>query len=1167
MEVLNNVKADKNVTVQTVTESESGHLNVTVAIVYSAPKDLSEDFYQSINYHFYCGSLGSFAVNSQHLSFWPLKEKCKEDQNSCRDGKCILGYRICDENCDCLDGSNESDSCARLPDNTKITSRNGHIVKLWPVSKASNVMMTCFLPEPQVEWCRVGGKKSLRGVKIENGSLLFQNVGPHHAGIYTCRNIDNEEEREQLTFLNVKGIIPRFLENSSRMVIHHNTTLVNNSFTIDISFKTLTESGIILSLYLSCTDKMDSISLHGSNRTDSISLHGSNRTDSISLLSNRTDSISLHLSNRTAIFSYEVNEVKKEIRSEIHIDKWHSLQLKLSQDGGSMTLDNKSTKRDKQKLNLTSGFGKWIRLGNPSIFQINDSLTSFNGCISRLAINQAVVELKGFLQMNITQCDTCANNSCPVREFCYEAYATNGYECIVPSNSTENTHDESIEDCYAGPKFCTATERELRPYKTPFILNTTLSGSSTNVSCPENQGSTDGVWKCSSEGQWEDAPDLSNCRSSASSYSLSNESSPSENLGTLTDSIQNLTFAPGDVIKILGDLDSLSKQLDEDLTQFGNSSETFFEELVNATDTVMKNSEVWNYMSKDKAKASSTLIQENIVRSSLAMAKSHPSNRTIVRDVKNINLAVVIQPKQYYDREDNRLFKHNVTQTSIKLPEKFYETGTTFKSPDRLTNDGSENVVVAFNVFHNLHCITNTVPCNPDGINISEIEGTEQVNSEVIGATLGFESPWEAKHDNFVMLNFTHIYNGSTYKLSNATCKWWNTTAQVWSPEGCNRSEQNEFYTICKCKHLTNFAVVMDISGVLEKNTTLYKFLTLATQIGSTSSVVCLGIGAICFWLLKVDRDKKKNPVGSKKYLIRLHFCICLMLAQTVLLLGLEKTDNMSTRICTTVAVTLHYFFLATFTWSAIEAFNLYLAVWKVFDVHIASKWYLFAGYSIPSYVVGATLALNGKDGYGTDQNCWLEPNGLLWSFAGTVATILLINTVAFAMVMHIVCKSRAVGDSRANSNRPTCYKFIGSITIFIILGLTWSFGFLYMTAALSQLSIVFTVFNSLQGVSLLLFGIILDLDVRRELKEIIMDKIYKSYLSGCCQRKDPLLVNGLSGENSLNIELSNFDKTQSTDLENDSYSKESEETRTMLSLPRQPRGRKVAEICQHFEK
>ena len=49
---------------------------------------------------------------------------------------------------------------------------------------------------------------------------------------------------------------------------------------------------------------------------------------------------------------------------------------------------------------------------------------------------------------------------------------------------------------------------------------------------------------------------------------------------------------------------------------------------------------------------------------------------------------------------------------------------------------------------------------------------------------------------------------------------------------------------------------------------------------------------------------------------------------------GIDKTGNPDA--CRAVALLLHYFLLSSFCWMAVEAYNLYVRLIKVFDAHIS---------------------------------------------------------------------------------------------------------------------------------------------------------------------------------------------------------------------------------------
>lgn len=45
-------------------------------------------------------------------------------------------------------------------------------------------------------------------------------------------------------------------------------------------------------------------------------------------------------------------------------------------------------------------------------------------------------------------------------------------------------------------------------------------------------------------------------------------------------------------------------------------------------------------------------------------------------------------------------------------------------------------------------------------------------------------------------------------------CVYWNTTDLKWSASGCSSVHSNLTHTVCKCNHLTHFAILMDVNAV-----------------------------------------------------------------------------------------------------------------------------------------------------------------------------------------------------------------------------------------------------------------------------------------------------------------------------------------------------------------
>ena len=55
-----------------------------------------------------------------------------------------------------------------------------------------------------------------------------------------------------------------------------------------------------------------------------------------------------------------------------------------------------------------------------------------------------------------------------------------------------------------------------------------------------------------------------------------------------------------------------------------------------------------------------------------------------------------------------------------------------------------------------------------------------------------------------------------------------------------------------------------------------------------------------------------------------------LFLLNLVVIAGADQTDHRS--LCTTVAITMHYFLLSAFGWMTVEAYHLYLKLIKIFN-------------------------------------------------------------------------------------------------------------------------------------------------------------------------------------------------------------------------------------------
>nr|XP_045600011.1 adhesion G protein-coupled receptor L4-like [Procambarus clarkii] len=381
---------------------------------------------------------------------------------------------------------------------------------------------------------------------------------------------------------------------------------------------------------------------------------------------------------------------------------------------------------------------------------------------------------------------------------------------------------------------------------------------------------------------------------------------------------EGIPMGQEDVESIIDKLKSLELKLKKDFQEIDDDDrEEIVQEYMRNVLQVLDRSDPhrWRGVNTTIRALASTKLQDSLNKASLAIA-SLPSNYTnFTRSYpSNIsNSSIIRQYPSYFTALRRRHQHHSFNQTSIELPVNFHQ--------NYIDDDGL--ITVLFHSFDSLHCATNSIPCDPDKANISEVQADRQINSPIIGATVRNNSIWKSLEGDVARMKLQHIYLGDRYNLGSATCVWWNNSINGWSTEGCWLEEQTDHYTICVCDHLTNLAVMMDIYGVLDSH--LHVYLHWITVIGCSVSVICLLLTLICL-SLALTSAKKHSGQGMSKIHIHLYACLCA--AELVLLCGLDATH--SPVLCTVVAALLHYLFLATFTWCAIEGFNLYLMLGKV---------------------------------------------------------------------------------------------------------------------------------------------------------------------------------------------------------------------------------------------
>ncbi|XP_071457944.1 adhesion G protein-coupled receptor E2-like isoform X2 [Marmota flaviventris] len=191
--------------------------------------------------------------------------------------------------------------------------------------------------------------------------------------------------------------------------------------------------------------------------------------------------------------------------------------------------------------------------------------------------------------------------------------------------------------------------------------------------------------------------------------------------------------------------------------------------------------------------------------------------------------------------------------------------------------------------------------------------------------------------------------------------------------------------------------------------------------------------------------------------------------------------------LCAVTAGTLHYLYLASFTWMLLEGLFLFLTARNLTVLSSSSRNRLMrrlmfpVGYGVPATIVAVSAAARPHL-YGTPARCWLNAEqGFVWGFLGPACAISCVNLVFFLMTLWIL-KSKLSSINRdvstLQNTRMLTFKAMAHL---FILGCTWCLGVLQVGPMASFMAYLFTIVNSLQGVFIFLVYCLLSQQVREQ--------------------------------------------------------------------------------------
>lgn len=255
--------------------------------------------------------------------------------------------------------------------------------------------------------------------------------------------------------------------------------------------------------------------------------------------------------------------------------------------------------------------------------------------------------------------------------------------------------------------------------------------------------------------------------------------------------------------------------------------------------------------------------------------------------------------------------------------------------------------------------------------------------------------------------------------------------------------------------------------------------LTYISLVGCSISIVA----SLLTLLLHFHSRKQSN------FITRIHMNLhasVLLLNVAFLLSPALAALSVPGPACVALAAVLHYALLSCLTWMAIEGFNLYLLLGRVYNIYI--RRYVpklcAVGWGVPALLVllplaiknssygRRTIPLSGSQGNSTGfQNmsmCWIRNPGvhyvLVMGYGGLTT---LFNLVVLAWALWALRRLKARKEAPGTW---ACRDTVTVLGLTVLLGTTWALAFFSFGIFLLPQLFLFTIFNSLYGFFLFLW-------------------------------------------------------------------------------------------------
>ncbi|XP_035377944.1 cadherin EGF LAG seven-pass G-type receptor 3 isoform X2 [Electrophorus electricus] len=346
------------------------------------------------------------------------------------------------------------------------------------------------------------------------------------------------------------------------------------------------------------------------------------------------------------------------------------------------------------------------------------------------------------------------------------------------------------------------------------------------------------------------------------------------------------------------------------------------------------------------------------------------------------------------------------------------------------------------------------------------------LNSPVVSVSVyNNQSFVEGLLESPVLLEFRLL---ETSNRSKPLCVQWNHTSTVsvggcWTVRDCSVVYRNTSHVRCQCHRLGTFGVLMDSSQREQLEGDL-ETLAIVTYTSLSVSMVAL---LLTVTVLSCLRGLKSNTRS-----IHSNMAAATLLSQLTYLLGINQTEQQF--LCTVVAILLHYFFMSAFAWLFVEALHIYRMQTEARNINYgAMRFYYAIGWGVPAIITGLAVGLD-PEGYGNPDFCWISLyDKLIWSFAGPIVIVILMNSGMFMTVLRMTCNL----SQKETKKMPVLATIRSAFFLLLLSASVWFFGLMAVNNSILAFHYLFIILCCVQGLAVLLVFTLLNSEVQEAWK------------------------------------------------------------------------------------